>query len=102
MRHLCAARRTSGSDAYQLGLSARDNGKRGGEREITAIECEPTTDDTSPLLDVSELSVGSWEIRFVVPSDFDGSEAIFKRFERHKLDPDAVFNACDAARPLQD
>ena len=70
----------------------------GGEREILNVECEPTAEDVTDALDAVEVGAGVWEFRLVVPSDFDGTESIFKRFARYKLDPIAVYEACDAAR----
>ena len=38
-------------------------------------------------------SMRAREFRFVVVDDFDGSEPVFKRFERYRLDPE-VHEAC--------
>ena len=54
-----------------------------GNREVVAIECDPTTEPANDALDASEIDEGAWEFRFVVVDDFDGSEPVFKRFERN-------------------
>ena len=68
---------------FQLEVTAN----AGGEREITKIECEPTTEDSEGLLEASQVDDGAWEFRFVIQREFDGSEAVFKRFARYRLDP---------------
>ena len=73
-----------------------------GDRDISSIECESTTEEAEDVLGASEIDVGAWEFRFVVEADFDGTEPIFNRFRRYKLDPDVVYEACqDASRALQ-
>ena len=68
-----------------------------GNREVVAIECDPTTEPANDALDASEIDEGAWEFRFVVADDFDGSEPVFKRFERYRLDPESVHEACRKA-----
>jgi hypothetical protein len=70
-----------------------------GEREITSLECDPTTEDAEGPLGVAEVDGCTWEFRFVVEGDFDGSEPVFRRFAHYKLDPKVVFDACRAAAP---
>ena len=35
----------------------------------------------------SEIDEGAWEFRFVVSEEFNGSELVFNRFVRYRLDP---------------
>ena len=44
----------------------------------------------------SEIGEEAWEFRFVVSEDFNGSELVFNRFVRYRLDPDQVRDACRA------
>ncbi len=73
-----------------------------GDRDITSIECEPTTEEPENELEASELEEGTWQFRFVVAEEFDGAEPVFMRFKRYKLDPETVFEACRAAAGPQD
>ena len=79
--------------SFQLELTATT----AGDREITSIECEPTTEEAADVVEATEIDVGAWEFRFVVNEEFDGTEPVFRRFRRYKIDPDAVYEACDAA-----
>jgi hypothetical protein len=73
-----------------------------GDREITSIECEPTTEEAENMLEASELEEDTWQFRFVVAEEFDGTEPMFMRFKRYQLDPETVFEACRAAAGPQD
>ena len=68
-----------------------------GDRDITTIECEPTSEEAQNALEASELDDGYWQFRFVIAEEFDGAEPVFMRFKRYKLDPEMVFEACSAA-----
>ena len=87
-----------GNLSFQLEVT----GNAAGDREITSIECEPTTEEAINALAASEVEDGAWEFRFVVADEFDGTEPVFMRFTRYKLDPEAVYEACsEAARGSQ-
>ena len=61
-----------------------------GEAEIVSVDCEATADDPSNAPMADEIDVGSWHFREVLSDDFDGSEAVFKRFRScmmHELRP---------------
>jgi hypothetical protein len=49
------------------------------------------------MLEASEIDEGAWEFRFVIQDAFDGTEAVFARFRRYRLDPEEVFEACETA-----
>ena len=84
--------------SFQLEVTAN----AAGDRDITSIECEPTTEEAMNALEASEIEEGAWEFRFVVAEEFDGTEPVFMRFKRYKLDPEVVCEACrEAARALQ-
>jgi hypothetical protein len=68
-----------------------------GDREVLNIECDPTAEPANDALDASEIDEGAWEFRFVVSEDFDGSERVFNRFVRYRLDPEQVRYACRVA-----
>ena len=68
-----------------------------GDREVLNIECDPTAEPANDALDASEIDEGAWEFRFVVSEDFDGSERVFNRFVRYRLDPEQVRDACRVA-----
>ncbi len=68
-----------------------------GSPEIVKIECEPTTAEAGEEIEIEELSVGSWEFRFVAPADFDETYPLFKRFGRYRLSAQAVCDACSEA-----
>ena len=68
-----------------------------GGREVLNIECDPTAEPANDALDASEIDEGAWEFRFVVSEDFDGSEGVFNRFVRYRLDPEQVRDACRVA-----
>ena len=68
-----------------------------GGREVLNIECDPTAEPANDALDASEIDEGAWEFRFVVSEDFDGSERVFNRFVRYRLDPEQVRDACRVA-----
>jgi hypothetical protein len=53
-----------------------------GDWEIVDVECEPTEEGTDDGLEAREVTADSWEFRFILPADFDGSEAMFRRLER--------------------
>ena len=65
-----------------------------GVRQIVNVECDSTTDAASDNLHAEELGVGCWELFFVLPADFDGTEAVFKQFTRYRLTAEAVLDAC--------
>ena len=65
-----------------------------GDREVVSVECDPTADAAVGTLHATEIDEGAWEFRFVVSEDFDGSELVFKRFGRYRLDPETVHQAC--------
>ena len=84
--------------SFQLEVTAN----AAGDRDIASIECEPTTEEAMNALEASEIEEGAWEFRFVVAEEFDGTEPVFMRFKRYKLDPEVVCEACrEAARALQ-
>ena len=68
-----------------------------GDREVLNIECDPTAEPAKDALDASEIDEGAWEFRFVVSENFDGSERVFDRFVRYRLDPEQVRDACRVA-----
>ena len=68
-----------------------------GDREVLNVECDPTAEPANNALDASEIDEGAWEFRFVVSEDFDGSERVFNRFVRYRLDPEQVRAACRVA-----
>ena len=81
--------------AFQIEILTNSN----GAREIVSVECDPTTETASDDLGVEELGAGSWQFLFVVPEDFDGTEAVFTQFERFGLSVQTVLDACtDALR----
>ena len=80
--------------SFQLEVTANT----AGDREITSIECEPTTEQAADVVEATEIDVGAWEFRFVLNEEFHGTEPIFKRFRRYRIDPDAVYEACNGAR----
>jgi hypothetical protein len=85
-----------------LSFQLEVTGDAAGDREITSIECDPTTEEAKDALEASEIEEGAWEFRFVVAEEFDGTEPVFMRFRRYKLDPEVVFDTCNgAARALQ-
>jgi hypothetical protein len=87
-----------GNLSFQLEVT----GNAGGDSDITSIECDPTAEEAKNALEASEIEEGAWEFRFVVSEGFDGTEPVFMRFRRYKLDPEAVYEACsEAARALQ-
>jgi hypothetical protein len=85
-----------------LSFQLEVTGDAAGERDITIIECEPTTEEAKNALEASEIEEGAWEFRFVVADEFDETEPVFMRFKRYKLDPEVVYEACsEAAGALQ-
>jgi hypothetical protein len=69
-----------------------------GDCEVVHIECDPTSEPAAGTLGASEIDEGAWEFRFVLDEDFDGTEPVFARFGRYRLDPASVHAACrDAA-----
>jgi hypothetical protein len=68
-----------------------------GEREISRVECDPTNDEAADDLEAEDLGGGSWEFVFTVPASFDGSEPVFRKFRRYRLDPEMVVDACTKA-----
>jgi hypothetical protein len=68
-----------------------------GEREICHIECDPTNDGTTDEFEAIDLGAECWEFIFIVPAGFDGSEPVFGKFQRYRLDPDVVADACAKA-----
>ena len=65
-----------------------------GVRQIVSVECDSTTDTPSDNVHAEELGVGCWELSFVIPAEFDGTEAVFKKFTRYGLTAEAVLDAC--------
>jgi hypothetical protein len=65
-----------------------------GSREVVHIECDPTSEAADDALDATEIDAGAWEFRFIVADDFDGTEPVFRRFARYRLDPVAIHEAC--------
>jgi hypothetical protein len=68
-----------------------------GEREICHLECDPTNDGATDEFEAIDLGAESWEFIFTVPAGFDGSEPVFRKFQRYRLDPDVVVDACAKA-----
>lgn len=68
-----------------------------GEREICHLECDPTNDGPTDDFEAIDLGAESWEFIFTVPAGFDGSEPVFGKFQRYRLDPDVVVDACAKA-----
>ena len=65
-----------------------------GDREIVAVECDPSNDAVVDKLETEQIGEGAWEFRFVVPENFDGSEAVFQSFRHYGLDPDSIQDRC--------
>ncbi|HZP98190.1 MAG TPA: hypothetical protein VFB13_01535 [Reyranella sp.] len=79
--------------AFEIAALANAN----GDCEILSVECEPTDEVDDGTLEACEVDTGSWEFRFIVPGDFDGSETVFERFARYRLSPATVCRACREA-----
>lgn len=72
-----------------------------GEPEICHIECDPTNEDPSNDLEAHELGGGAWEFTFTLPASFDGTEPIFRKFERYGLATSVVADECRKAVPME-
>ena len=72
-----------------------------GEQEICLIECDPTNEDASNDLEALELGGGAWEFTFTLPTSFDGTEPIFRKFERYGLARNVVADECRKAVPME-
>jgi hypothetical protein len=68
-----------------------------GAWEIVSVECEPTSEVADDELEACEVDQGSREFRFILPADFDGSEAVLARFPRYGLSSELVYEACQDA-----
>ena len=69
-------------------------GNSDGEREICHVECDPTNNALTDKLEAYDLGGDSWEFTFTVPANFDGTESVFRKFQRYRLDPHVVVDAC--------
>jgi hypothetical protein len=97
---LASANRDSPQELASLVFQIEVLANSEGGREICSIECDPTTDEPADGLDAHELGEDSWEFIFTVPASFDGTEPVFRKFRRYRLDPDAVVEACTKAAAL--
>lgn len=68
-----------------------------GNREIVSVECEPTDEEASSNLVIETVAPGSWLFSFVLPDDFDGSEAIFRRFRQYGIAQQIAYQSCREA-----
>ena len=68
-----------------------------GGREIVSIECDPTSEEASDDVEAEELGGGNWQLQFVVPASFDGSEPVFRNVSRYGLDRQGLQEACAEA-----
>jgi hypothetical protein len=92
-----AHEQTAANLVFQMEVLTNSN----GEREICHIECDPTSEDTSNDLEALELGGGAWEFTFNLPASFDGTEPIFRKFERYGLARNAVVDECLKAVPME-
>jgi transposase-like protein len=65
-----------------------------GNREIVGVECEPTKEEARPDIGAEVIAPGSWIFDLVLPNDFSEDEAAFRRFRRHRVEPEAAYEAC--------
>jgi len=68
-----------------------------GGREIVSIECDPTSEDASDEVEAEELSPGTWQFQFVVPSSLEARETIFRKIARYGLGRHALREASTEA-----
>jgi hypothetical protein len=64
------------------------------QMEVLGNCVDPTNNALTDELEAYDLGGDSWEFTFTLPANFDGTESVFRKFQRYRLDPHVVVDAC--------